>query len=189
MDDDAMARRLEQQTLLLEKVAHEHLADPKAKLSADERIDLEIAARNLTRAVRALVDRSNQAHEIISDVIALVAQIASCAIYSDSLAAVITKDAARLAGKRSGETRARKAQASWQTHALERALESRRADPSKSQDDVATDIAHSWRDPMVRCPSHRTVKAFVAGCIKRGVLPEKIRQRTVRVAKRTVQWD
>lgn len=92
------------------------------------------------------------------------------------ISAMLSSRHASIAGAARGAARRKKADETWRPHALDLAIESRKVDPSLSQDGVVYYIVDHWRletDP----PGHRWLKDFVGGWIKSGKLSDKIRKR------------
>lgn len=80
---------------------------------------------------------------------------------------------AELGGVRSGQSRRRKAQATWHPHALELAQQSRRENPSGSQDMVVADIQSAWKLESPSCPGSKTLKIFVSAKERSAELPAR----------------
>lgn len=76
-------------------------------------------------------------------------------------------------GKASGESRNKKAEDTWRTHALELARSARSREPGWSQEDIASDVISSWKLPET-CPGHSSIKAFISKKIKSGELSDRV---------------
>ncbi len=85
-----------------------------------------------------------------------------------------SKRGGAIGGKKSGETRRRKAAQGWQPHALELAIKVRQDDPRLSNDKVAGEI-EAWWKLDIPAPSHDTLSTFVSSTVKEGKLPPRVR--------------
>jgi hypothetical protein len=92
-----------------------------------------------------------------------------------AISALRAKAGASSGGAKSGESRKQKRAKTWEPIAKEMALKLRAEKPSASQDDVATDTAHEWKDANVKAPGHTTLKALISKMEKAGELPKRRR--------------
>lgn len=74
------------------------------------------------------------------------------------------KKEARRRGEASGASRRATAAAGWQKAALELAQASRTANPTLSQDALATRIKDRWKQTNPPLPSHQTLIKFISKC-------------------------
>lgn len=80
-------------------------------------------------------------------------------------------------GEASGASRKKAAADGWQKIALNQAQEIRAANPTFSQDALATRIREKWKktDPLL--PSHQWLLQFIRDCEKDGALPRKAQRK------------
>jgi hypothetical protein len=78
-------------------------------------------------------------------------------------------------GRKSGAARRDVRAKTWERHARELAVAIRKANPTYSQDRVATEIASGWKATEFDPPSHQTLKALVSAMEKEGELAPRIR--------------
>lgn len=78
-------------------------------------------------------------------------------------------------GKKSGEKRAKKAEETWQPHALELAKRSRQVDKGGSLAVVAVYIASNWAQKKIKHPGHVRLTQVISQWIRDGLLPAKTR--------------
>ena len=83
-----------------------------------------------------------------------------------------TEEAVRL-GKASGASRKAAAADGWQKIALKMALEIRAANPTLSQDALATRIRGKWQKTFPLLPTHQWTLEFIRNCERDGALPRK----------------
>lgn len=86
-----------------------------------------------------------------------------------AMAGLKSREGAKTAGEKSGESRRIIADTTWKPHALELAKCAREQNPGLSQQNVATEIAMSWK-LKIPTPGHSTLKAFIAHLEKTGTL-------------------
>jgi hypothetical protein len=101
--------------------------------------------------------------------------------------AKILKEKSSLGGFRSGATRRKNAEDTWQPHALELARQSRERDPYRSRDGVVEDVSTSRQltEPK-KAPGRSTLKPFISRVERDGRLPKakKNMQTYIRPVKR-----
>jgi hypothetical protein len=84
-----------------------------------------------------------------------------------------SKSGAATGGRKSGETRRRKAACTWQPPALELAQSIRTEKPSLSQDDVVEELQARWKLANTRPPGTRSLKTQIARWEREGKLPRR----------------
>ena len=82
---------------------------------------------------------------------------------------------ARAAGGKSGQSRRREAEETWEPHALALAKKARAVDPTVSREKLAGIIQDGWR-LAIRAPAHSTLTGLVARSERQGKLAIKMRR-------------
>jgi len=94
---------------------------------------------------------------------------------SDDRATKLIRKSQASAGKKSGETRRKKAEATWHPHAIARAIKFRSEEPTLSQQDLASKVVDLWKDQSMAIPSTSSVLKLIGALEASGKLKKRYR--------------
>lgn len=149
-------------------------------LLASARLSFIHGYRDLMR----IVDGKREGCEAIQKMICGAAIIGCIALTTPGRKNFIARRLGSIGGSNSGIARNKIGAQTWQPHALELALNSRKSNCHASQDDVADDISALWRRKG-RVPCHKTLTNFIGVAEKDGRLPKRMPKLTKRLGKRS----